>query len=695
MVTWGVTGERVGRDSNETLDWDGETVDPTALVRQLHSRKVTDGEQLPRRVDDCYRGTVTELALPSADATVTRVDTDADTGSVDSPATLQEGTYLLTMQARAADSDRESPLGVVDDIRIHVRFDGPASLHSAGVTSVLAFREPTTVTVGFVWETNAERPHLQVPATPAGLATAITHLSGAHHTMQPSRSHPELRGHPPVVTTGETTRIPRAVRRNRPETGITLRVPECEAELLVSAPLAYYLGAEVVAEPRESALLTADGTSVRVAFDAWPSLQDGVAALLRKVFYLDCQVRRIDPAESGTRITSALSLDPDTVRSLSPAGRLERYVDVSEEAVNSILPEWPLSTYVSPAPERVRCLPFLLDRLSLIYLPDGSRLDRGELLDRTLADSYLSRGSAERPPVIEPNLREGQLHAWLAPGTPIDACKTPPESYLNRYRSQNRETASQRVEVVLNDAEMADEHSKVTEIYRAADLPMDVGVSELLSVEELADVFRQPTDFVHFIGHCDDGGLRCPDGNLALSSLSAARTQTFFLNACGSYDEGLDLVEQGAVAGAVTLTDVLDKHAALVGTAFARLLSNGFSIQRALELARRRIMMCKDYAVVGDGTYSVVPSPAQPAVVWLSETDAGFDVQCTVVAPERPGESYRLPFDDSAALNGEQTNHSLDAMELADALDQTSLPVIYDGELHWSDDLAARLRTGF
>ncbi|EMA13433.1 hypothetical protein [Haloarcula marismortui] len=695
MVTWGVAGERVGRDGGETLDWDGETADPTALVHQLHNRESTDGEQLPRRVDDCYRGSVTELALPAVDAMVTRVDTDADSGTVDSPTTLQEGEYLLTMQARAADSDRESPLGVVDDIRIHVHFDGPASLHSAGITTVLSFQEPTSITVGFVWETNTERPHLQVPATPEGLATAITHLSGAHHTMQPSRSHPELRGHPPIVTTGETTRIPEPVRQNRPETGITLRVPECEAELLVSAPLAYYLGAKVVVESRDAALLTAEGTSVHRSFDAWPSLQAGVAALLRKVFYLDCLVRRVDPAESGPRITSALSLDPDTVRSLSPAGRLERYIEVSDEAVNSILPEWPLSTYVSPEPERVRYLPFLLDRLSLIYLPDSSRLDQDELLDRTLADSYLSRGSAERPPVIEPNLREGQLHSWLAPGNPIDACKTPPEAYVNRYRSQNRDTDSQQVAVVLNDEEMADEHTEVTEIYRAADLPMDVRVSELLSVNELADVFRQPTEFVHFIGHCDEAGLRCPDGNLALSSLSEARTQTFFLNACGSYDEGLDLVKQGAVAGAVTLTDVLDKHAALVGTAFARLLSNGFSIQRALELARRRIMMCKDYAVVGDGTYSIVPNPAHPAVVWLSEGETGFDVQCTVVSPERPGESYRLPFDDSAALNGEQTSHSLGATELADALGQTSLPVIYDGEFHWSDDLAARLRTGF
>lgn len=693
MVAWGVTGAGVDRVGKGIAAWDAETVYPAALERQLHRTEAVDSKAIPRQTDECYSGNVTELALPAVNGTVTRLETGTEVPA--SSTSLSEGSFLLTMQAHTSGGDGDAPLEVTEDIRIHVRFDGPASLHSAGTTRVLAFDELTTVTLGFVWLTDTDSPHLQVPATADGIATAVTHMSGAHHTMSPSRSHPEHREHPPIVTTGETARVPDTVRRDRFDTGIHLRLPECAAEVLISAPLAYYLGADVTVEPRDSALLTAENTSVALSFDAWPSLQEGVAEVLRKVFYLDCQVRRVDPGESGDRIASALSLDPAAVRSLSPAGRLERYIDVSDEAVNSILPEWPLSTYVSPEPERVRCLPFLLDRLSLIYLPDGSQLDRSELLDKTLEDSYLSRGTAERPPVIEPNLREGQLHAWLAPGNPIDACKTPPEAYANRYRYERRTDGEPGVTVVLNDEEMADEHTEVTEIYRAADLPMTVRVSELLSVEELADVFEQPADFVHFIGHCDDAGLRCPDGNLPLASLDSSQTKTFFLNACGSYDEGVALVKQGAVAGAVTLTDVLDKHAALVGTAFARLLSNGFSIQRALELSRRRIMMCKDYAVVGDGTYSILPSPEQPAVIWLSETESGFDLKCTVLSPERPGESYQLPFDDSTALNGERTTHSLGTHELVETLGQLSLPVIYDGEFHWSDDLAARLQADF
>lgn len=692
MVAWGVSGVEVDGDADSTTEWDGSEVDPAALVRQLHRSVSVGTEQLQRPADECYRGTVTEIALPAVEPTLSRLDAEPYRGTLSE---LPEGTFLLTMQAPAAVADRASPFADADEIRIHLRFEGPAYVRSLGTTTVLAFDDWTAVTLGFVSVSSESRPQIQVPETPAGLATAVTYMSSAFHTMKPSRSHPEFRGHPPLVATGEPVQIPEAVRECRPDTGIRLRVPERVADVLVTAPLAYYLGAEVTVESRDSALLTADGTDVSISLGERSSLQCGVAQLLRKVFYLDCQVRHIDPDQNGDRITAALSLDADAVCSLPPAERLERYVDVSDDAVNSILPEWPLSTYVEPRADRVRCLPFLLERLSLVYLPDGSELDQSDLLDKTLADSYLCRGSAERPSMIEPTLREGQLHAWLAPGNPIDACKTTPEAYLNRYRFECRCDSEPTVAVVLNDEEMADEHTEVTEIYRAADLPMDVRVNERLSVAELADAFERQTDFVHFIGHCDDVGLRCPDGNLPLSSLDGTGTQTFFLNACGSYQQGLDLVEQGAVAGAVTFTDVLDKHAALVGTAFARLLCNGFSIQRALELARRRIMMCKDYAVVGDGTYSIIPCPDQPAVVWLSESESGFDLDCTVVSPERPGESYRLPFGDGAVLNGEQTTHTLERDELAAALSGTSLPVIYDGEFHWSDDLAARLQSGF
>jgi hypothetical protein len=497
------------------------------------------------------------------------------------------------------------------------------------------------------------------------------------------------------LTTGESLSIPDSIVSNRTETEISLRLPETLDSLFVAAPLAYYLGADVTVEDRSTPLLRTADRSVRYEFSDLPVFQQEVAALLRRVFYLDCLVRRVDPNRTGAALLSDLDIEPAAVQDLAPAARLERYLDAPTDRVVSSLPDWHLSTYAAPSTERVRCLPFLLDKLSLIYLPDGTELDRSDLLERTLSDAYPTRGArAERTQVLAPNLGAGRIHAWLAPGTPIDAHKTIPEAYENRYRYRDRDNDRLQVAVVLNDREMGDEHNAVAEIYRerATGLPMDVTVNEQLPTDRLGTVFQANNDFVHYIGHCDDAGLRCPDGHLAASELEAARTPTFFLNACGSYDEGLDLVERGAVAGAVTFTDVLDEHAATVGTAFARLLVHGFSIDRALQLARRRIVMGKDYAVVGDGTYAILPSPGEPAVLWLSDAEDGYNLTCEVVSPRRAGERYQLPFDGGTeAINGRTKEYSVTGPELVDVLEESSLPVIYGGEFHWSEELAASL----
>jgi len=415
--------------------------------------------------------------------------------------------------------------------------------------------------------------------------------------------------------------------------------------------------------------------------------------MVQRLFYLDCLVRRLNP-ESDPELLEQCSLDPEAVRSLSPAGRLERYLSTPAEPVEAAMPEWHLTTHTQPSLARARCLPFLLDKLSVIYLSECSEVDRCDLLEKTLSDSY-TRGAAEKTAMVEPKGGVGRVHGWLAPGTPIDAFKTTPRAYENRYRYRSKETDRLQLSVVLNDMDMSDERSTVSEIYRAADLPMNVTVTDQLTTAELAEVFESENDFVHFIGHCEDDGLCCPDGNLSLATLSESRTRTFFLNACGSYQQGLELIEQGSVAGAVTFADVLDSHAAMVGSAFARLLSNGFSIQRALQLARRRIMMSKDYAVVGDGTYALLPGPTDPVVVQVSEASSGYNLTCEVMTPQGAGESYTMPFDGEMALNGTETKHSVSAETLVETLKSNSVPVIFDGDFHWSEDLAARLNPNF
>ena len=690
MVSWGVT-ETASEQGVGTAPGHGGRSGVSTVLAQLDDRKECSTEAVPRATTDCVRGRTTRLRIPGADPTVAALDCDAQY-TLTSPAELPSGAFLLSVTVQTpVDHRGESPFGRQQG-RVHVRFDGPASLRPADGGTVLSLWDSQQVTVG-VGESTAIGPaHLQVPATPEGLATGISHMSAAHHTLSPSRSHPGQRGHPPLLTTGRE-RIPTELANTRPETGIELRVPPCVEWLFVVAPLAYYLGADVTVENRQRAVLTAGGTDIHHEFGPFPDAQDEVGSMVQRLFYLDCLVRRMDP-ESDPDLLERCSLDPETVRALSPAGRLERYLSTPDDAVDAAVPEWHLSTHAEPSVERARCLPFLLDKLSLIYLSDGSELERCDLLEKTLSDSY-TRGSAGETAMVEPTGGVGRVHGWLAPGTPIDAFKTTPSAYENRYRYRTKATERLQLSVVLNDVEMSDERHAVSEIYRAADLPMDVTVTDQLTTGELADVFESENDFVHFIGHCEDGGLCCPDGTLSMASLSDARTRTFFLNACGSYEQGLALIEQGAVAGAVTFADVLDSHAAMVGTAFARLLSNGFSIQRALQLARRRIMMSKDYAVVGDGTYALLPGPTDPVVAMVNEADEGYELTCEVMTPQGAGESYATPIDGEAALNGTATEHTVSAATLVETLESNSLPVIFEGDFHWSEDLAARLDPDF
>jgi hypothetical protein len=121
----------------------------------------------------------------------------------------------------------------------------------------------------------------------------------------------------------------------------------------------------------------------------------------------------------------------------------------------------------------------------------------------------------------------------------------------------------------------------------------------------------------------------------------------------------------------------------------------GFGIERAMQLARRQILMSTDYAVVGDGTFSLTRS--EPAVLKVEPSDPearnsggvsdSYAVGYSVPADGWPGGSYRAPFEDCRRLRGTTAHTTLTAAQLCDFLDDRWLPVVYDGSLHWSDEL--------
>ncbi|MEF8869547.1 MAG: hypothetical protein V5A85_13575 [Haloarculaceae archaeon] len=529
-------------------------------------------------------------------------------------------------------------------------------------------------------------PAVRVPLSPEGVATAVTHAASACSTTGPERSDPSNRDHPPLLSFGDE-RVPAAVEERTPRTGIELRVPADYGALYATAPLAYYLGATVTTARDASAARLVAPPNVEHRLPAGEGLASRAADLLRSVFYLDCLARA--PEEAEPPVEPALDLEAYAVRPM--AGRLAAVLDGALDGVRGGLPDWQLSTYVDPDPYHARALPHLLDAMSLIYPPSASELDGRGLLKHSLDDFF--RGEVATADRLDPDLSPGHAHAWLADGIPITASKTTVRAYENRLRHRSRASDADglRIDVVINDREMRSE-AAVADIYRrrAADLPVEVAVHESLTRRELRDVFESSTDFVHYVGHCEVEGLRCPDGHLPTRTVDVG-ARTFFLNACGSYAEGLALVEGGAAAGGVTLTRVLDEQAATVGTGFARLLVHGIGFERALSLARRQIMMGSDYAVVGDGTYALAPSRDEPAVCHVSGGPDRFEVRWEVVDARAAGRCYDSPFDGGHRPYGTATETQLSAAELRSFLAGRDVPVVFEGTVRPAAELVAEL----
>ncbi|WP_440765212.1 hypothetical protein [Natronorubrum sp. DTA7] len=669
------------------------------------------GPDIQRPVDETAVVTTNELRFPHAVAYAFSLGSDEqhELDPDGSPLSLPPGEYVV-------DIDTE--------IKTYLRFSGAATIEKTDgfEETVVTFPDRVRVIVGFRSHHELPAGTITVPDTPDGLAAGITHLAASHKTDGPDRTYPTLRGHPSLLEHGDALEIPDCIRDDFSESGIELVVPPEYESLFVTAPLAYYLQATVRTSDHRGTTpvrptLRVPEFAVETSLSPMPELERDVERLLRKVFFLDCLVRNAGPYGTDLAelsVLEVLGLDADELYEASPQERLATYLDVPYTAIEHRLPDWHLSTYVSPRYESIESLPFLLDRLSMIYTPRTSELEGRELVERSLEDFYrggsrdsgpgtavLDRASAGKVAsvdIVKPELRNGRVHGWLADGVPIDVFKTTLNAYHNRLDFIERSSDSTSICVVLNDPEMAGEHDDVARIYRqrSEELTMDVTVEESLTTADLARVFEDDHDFVHYIGHCETDGLRCPDGYLSTDSLGRCNAQTFFLNACGSYYEGMGLIEKGSVAGAVTFTKVLNDHAIKVGSTFAKLLVHGFSIERAMGLARRRIMMGKDYAVVGDGTHSLGQGEHQlPITITLEELEsegdqylATFDCYSTRVMG-----SYYFPHTEDneyAYLCGGTSNFTLSESGVHSLLRETDASVIYDGDLYWSKELAAR-----
>lgn len=589
-------------------------------------------------------------------------------------------------------------------ISVRVAFDGAGSVRLNGGTRI-DFDEPTPVVIGFR-EAKSPRPTVTVPATPAGLATAVTAAGRTHRQDGPERSHPGFRPRTPHVEFGEHS-VPESLDA---PSGPIMTVPESPLAVLVAAPLAYYLGAELrISEGPPH--VRGDGADH--AFEPLPAFAGDVAEALGRLCYLDTRLRSV-PGETTLPVDG---FDADALRSAPVTARLSAVIDSS----STDRPTWPLSTYVGGDVANGRYLPYLLDRLSLVFPASASSLDPQAFLKRSLDEFY--RGDAPFVDAVDPSLSAARYHAWLGEGTPVDAytmlgSPTPRDlaglgsgndvesgSGLQSGNDVDSGTADDSesgsgtapgdrlvIDIVCNEPEMAGERDAATAYRRRfSGSTVDVRIHERLSTSELAAVLERGSDLLHFIGHCEAGGLVCPDGEFAAADLDACGVESFFLNACGSYYEGYDLVRRGATVGAVTLKSVLDEQAVTLGRTFAGLLAAGFAFDRALSLARGEIIVGRDYVVVGDGTHRLRPPRGTPGVFHVERVSEGFKVRFDGLSPDGAGRRYVDPTDGQERVCGLEQPTTVDRSELVELLERFALPVRYEGRLEWSDDLAETL----
>ncbi|MFC6988481.1 hypothetical protein ACFQJD_06720 [Haloplanus sp. GCM10025708] len=263
-------------------------------------------------------------------------------------------------------------------IKLYLRVDAPVTVASDMAQTRIEFGEETTVSVGA--RSHHERPAATITTTsdPHDVMTAVSAFSSALKTTSSERSYPTLRGHPPLVELGDHLDVPSGV--TPPDTGVDIEIPPDYRSIYVAAPLSYYLGADLV--PGDSPRIVAPG-GFEHGLDTVRGFEGEVERVLKQTFFFDCLTRtegyyEVDLYERN-EIEDAVDVDFDALYGWPLAEQLRTYLDVPFSAIEPYLPEWKLTTHVSPTQENVELLPFVTDDLAIVRTPKGDAISRSEV----------------------------------------------------------------------------------------------------------------------------------------------------------------------------------------------------------------------------------------------------------------------------------------------------------------------------
>jgi hypothetical protein len=224
-------------------------------------------------------------------------------------------------------------------------------------------------------------------------------------------------------------------------------------------------------------------------------------------------------------------------------------------------------------------------------------------------------------------------------------------------------------------------------------LEFDISVAHDLTTTEFHELCQQEIDFLHYIGHVDEGGVVCADGSLDLRTIEDTGVRAFLLNACHSYKQGEALVDAGADGGLVTLSRVFNDQATKMGRLAARLLNHGFPLDATMNVLSHGPLSSHRYASVGDYRANVCQSPEiTPALVKFYDVGSDtieFSVREYTMDRHCLGQTRQPMLSEQAGWHlagGMTRDWTLPNSEAVSYAKDASYPVLYDGDIKWDLD---------
>lgn len=609
----------------------------------------------------------------------------AEVGHFDEEKT-DDGAYILELSTQ---------------IKTYIEVEGPIKVEANLTETRINFEDPETLQVGVRSRHKRPAKTITVTSDPVDTMAAISTFGSALQSTTPERSYPTLRGHPPAVELGTSLEIPRGLER--PQTGIRLEVPPTYEAIYPVAPLAYYLGAEVTqgSTPR---LVTENGFEHRL--DSPHDLETGVQRALKQIFTMDCVTRteglyNID-LHARNELEPHVDLDFASLYERPLQEQVETYLDIPYELLEGHVPKWRLTAHVEPTSETIEQLPYVVNDLAIVRISNPAEIET-QTTQLTASEEMTRRGVLTRSAsesseprqrsYIEPTSTDSLEQAWIGDRIPIGASKLTKEAFQNRF-DREKEDGDISISIVLNDSRMDEEEDLVNRAYgNREDLPFDVQVNRNLTAGELREVLEQDRSFLHYIGHTEEDGFECTDGKLDAATLDSTSVDAFLLNACNSYQQGLHLIEAGAIGGIVTLNEVINDGAVRIGETVARLLNTGFPLRAALTIARDESILGGQYIVVGDGSMTVTQSASRvPNLLGVDTIGDDFVLEIITYVTDNAGlgSIYRplLSRNDEFFLSsGSIGEFHTSEEELSGFLQLDEVPVRSNGTLYWSSTI--------